>query len=419
MRDRRRGVRSSVRTGARVVATVSLSALGLLSCASLLGVEDYKDSTGELCDLLESCYNYENCSQHIGPPLDSASPAVRTLWLASLSDKACLEQCSSARRCLNMAPVCFPQGQTCSRIEECCGFLTGEAGCAGPDGQMRCCLADGASCTNSDQCCSPEGCSTRTNTCGEDICAAVGQPCQTDIKCCTKLCGADNICVENICSTTGQACLESAECCPGLACLGGRCGVGTTCRGEGEKCYVDSPDPTLGCCSGDCVPTGSESGIPVGLCSAQGCLLEGSDCKADPSVCCAGLTCDKFKQQCGEPCKGTGAQCAQGYECCSGSCVDGACECSEGSCTQSSDCCGTTGSTGICIAGACAPKCGTKACHDICAVGAPMDTLTCPSAPPAKTDAINYVCTTDPYCCCVKWDDLCAEAAAIKAQGCM
>lgn len=392
-----------------------------LGCASLLGVEDYKDSAGELCDLLEACYDFGQCQQHIGPPLDSAPASVRTLWLASLSDKGCLEQCSSARRCLNMAPVCFGLTAPCTRIEECCGFLTGEAGCAAPvgGGPERCCKADGASCVADDECCSIQGCDERTNTCGGEVCKAVGQLCTGDVNCCTGLCGDDQRCAENICTTEGFGCVTTEECCTGLSCLDGRCGVGPTCRAEGEKCYVTPEVPSQGCCEGTCVPTHVEGQDQVGLCSVQGCLPESANCELAGSECCPGFACDKFKQQCAKPCKGQGETCAQGYECCSGSCPNGTCECSQGACVEDTDCCVTTGSAGVCIAGACSPMCATKQCHDICLVGPPMDSAACGNTNPAKNTVLNSICASDKYCCCVKWDDLCTEEAAKLAGACM
>src|SRR5688572_3487464 len=103
----------------RSMRALALSIIGatlaLGSCSSILGVEDYKDSTTELCDLLNACYKYQNCEARISSRLDGAAASDRTLWLASISDKACLEQCSSARRCLNIKPVCTDFGKECDR----------------------------------------------------------------------------------------------------------------------------------------------------------------------------------------------------------------------------------------------------------------------------------------------------------------
>ncbi|MCC6903066.1 MAG: hypothetical protein IT377_29115, partial [Polyangiaceae bacterium] len=83
-----------------------VAVLAPVGCASLLGVDGYSDSTEELCRLLEQCYQVEDCRARLAPRLDAANETERSQWLSAVTDQACLEQCSAARRCLNIAPVC-------------------------------------------------------------------------------------------------------------------------------------------------------------------------------------------------------------------------------------------------------------------------------------------------------------------------
>ena len=69
--------------------------LAVVGCASLFGVDGYSDSTEELCELLERCYQVKDCRDRLGPRLDAASASERSDWLSAISDQA---SSSAARR---------------------------------------------------------------------------------------------------------------------------------------------------------------------------------------------------------------------------------------------------------------------------------------------------------------------------------
>jgi hypothetical protein len=400
----------------RLAASLAFgSLLALVACSSVLGVDDYKDSTSELCDLLRACYGYPACERHVGQSLDGAAPQQRTAWLVALSDQACLLQCTSARLCLDIPPVCTDEHESCNRKEDCCQFLEGNADCAsrpvaGGGEQKICCRTDGAECTDNEQCCTGY-CDPRTGTCGGVNCRKPDEKCATDYQCCTGLC-VEHVCKKGICTALGDACSGDDRCCDGATCQpNGRCGYDPQCRQESQPCAVGSTDPAQTCCTDlDCVALpGDTTGL--GVCGA-GCLPDNSTC-ADGSECC-GLFCDPYLKRCGPQCTKAydPEPCNAGYDCCSGNCVNGACECADDVCVHPEDCC-----SGACVNGLCTATCQPTSCHNACMPGAPMD-ATCPD--PTGGTCVSDVCAIDSYCCCTEWDDLCLSevVAACGDQVC-
>ena len=398
-------------------AAALVAVLGLPSCVD---TEGYADGSQELCDLLRACYDYPNCDNHVGGSLDGASSDQRASWLASLTDKGCLSQCSAARRCLNIPPVCLGVQTACQRAEDCCGFLAGKTSCCkvGDAGcpesaEATCCRADGASCTQDapNLCCSGV-CDPRTSTCGGKVCSDLDHSCQNNTDCCSGKC-SDNVCVENICTPRGGVCNKDTDiCCGGTQCQTspgsskGICDFTQTCRGENEQCVVSGGSPDEQCCNQvPCVPIGGPAtGKVLGVCNSGSCLPADAPCQDQGSPCCGELSCDPFKQTCGKGCGTTDPSCTAGYECCSGTCQGPlGCKCSDGACQRSEDCC-----SGSCVKGACAPSCAPTTCHDECKVGEPMpNDGSC--LDPVVGDCVSQVCGQDAYCCCVKWDDLCVD----------
>ena len=418
-------LRSSARPLLALSAAAGLSAiLGLPSCVD---TEGYADGSLELCDLLRACYQYPNCDSHVGGSLDKAGSAERASWLASLTDKGCLSECSAARRCLNIAPVCLGVTTPCSRAEDCCGFLAGKTACCkvGEKGcpaspEANCCKANGATCTQDAQnlCCGGL-CDPRTSTCGGKVCLDLDLACQNNTDCCSGKCSF-NVCVENICTPKGGVCNAGDICCEGTQCqtnggTKGICEFTQTCRGENEKCVTTGGTPDEQCCNQvPCVPVAvppEPDGKVLGICSSGNCLPADAPCDAlaKENPCCGDLSCDPYKQTCGKGCGTTDASCTAGYECCSGSCGAQGCNCSDGACQRNQDCCSKT-----CVKGACTPSCSaTMQCHDECKVGEAMpNSGLCSDI--NVPDCVLQVCKADPYCCCVKWDDLCVDEALSK-----
>lgn len=377
----------------------ALSATALLApfgCASLLGVDAYSDSTEELCQLLEQCYQVKDCRGRLGPRLDAASADERKSWLSAVTDQACLEQCSAARRCLNIAPVCAPQDAPCQTSQECCGFLGGVRAC-GPNG--ACCLSKGAACASPNECCDGD---CRNGHCGGTQCFEPGEACLNPFDCCTSICEG-GVCSEGVCIELGGVCQKSEDCCEGK-CLDGRCGY-EQCRTANEACAS-----TGECCAGlECFDIPASPGKK--LCQAEKpCAPLAFPCEATADCCVVGdkpLVCDPAQKLCGEACLSKGAVCLGDGQCCGKKCEGGVCGCSTDACTQAADCC-----AGQCIGGKCVADCGTASCHDECVPGGPLSP-SCPVAIAPKIDpkCIQKVCDKDGYCCCKDWDLTCVQLA--------
>jgi hypothetical protein len=387
----------------RVKRGLLAAALGLLiaipSCSGLLELDGYSDATGELCDLFRTCYQFD-CAAQVGNALGNADASGRASWLAALSDQGCLEQCSAARRCLNIEPVCLPEKASCTRTEQCCGFLNGATECGAPTGgDSVCCRSQGATCASNDDCCDGN-CDRSTSTCGGTVCASVGEVCKNAFDCCSGKCGADHRCEPNLCSQEGFACAAQAECCVGLSCTAGVCGKGIVCRADGEECEPTGNPP---CCDQlPCVPIGNSKGL------CRSCLQGNEPCDPDDPKCCEGQYCDPYKKLCGNRCVGPDQPCENNFDCCSTQCdraagsAQGTCACSKGSCVDDTDCCDKT--AGQCVGGSCQLDCkvGTS-CHNACVAGPAMKKDCSP--------CVATVCADDPFCCCQLWDDLCVDRA--------
>lgn len=388
----------------RSLAIVLFVAIGVLSgsCSSILGVDEYKSSTDDLCELLVACYDFPACSQHVGGSLDGASASQRTAWLVAFSDENCLLKCTSARKCLNIEPVCEDAGQGCSVPEQCCGFLDGQASCD----QVNCCKPSGIPCETTEECCGGLECDPETATCGGVVCRPANAFCQDDAQCCTKAC-RDFKCAENICAQEGEACEE-----PGTPCCDGKCGPNQRCgcANEGELCDLDGD-----CCNSPEAPLklSCEPGPNGGVCTSAVCTPDELPCQLDDDCC--STNCDDNLFVCTQGCSTAGVDCQVDEECCSGRCGEGGqCECSTEFCTQSPDCCEVTPgqNDGKCYGGACHPACAPKSCdHNVCGTGAPLDP-TDPNCSPASTpDCVSKVCAGDEYCCCNGWDQHCVDDA--------
>src|SRR5688572_33037660 len=94
-----------------VVATVALlsSATLATSCVKALSFDAYSGALADLCAQLAECYGadfYADCVERTEAMLEGASPAEREAFLATFGEQGCLDDCVSARECLDAAPIC-------------------------------------------------------------------------------------------------------------------------------------------------------------------------------------------------------------------------------------------------------------------------------------------------------------------------
>jgi hypothetical protein len=403
----------------RLAALLLALALGSLattvpSCVAVLGAGDYRGAATSLCDLLAQCYGsdaYPGCVERVAAGLDGSDPSGRVEFLGAFSQRDCLRNCSTARACLDMLPVCEAAGAACGAVEECCGFTVNEGACS--DG--RCCLPDGQPCGAASVCCS--GCDGATGTCGgEDPCAPPGAQCQNNDDCCSFNC-AGGTC-SFVCRQTGENCDGPGDCCTDR-CVGGLC----ACRQSMEECeFADQ------CCSGFCNPSSSFceestcSGVleecngdccPGTDCLGVCCYPSGTRCSSDPIFCCGG-GCRN-----GSCCAVDSAPCASDPECCRGFCdpSSGSCQCvpDGAACKDDQDCCNQS-----CRDDACA--CNSPVCHAGCAPHPnplPLDNSDCATVPPNAIDSmcVAQVCFNAPYCCCREWDQFCVDLVGMVCPG--
>ena len=410
--DDARARRAPRRAGvAGALAALLTLAAGVLaaSCTTALGLDGQQSAPIALCTKLQDCYANgapASCQARVDGSLAVAAASTRSTWLSSFSQDTCLDSCASARRCLDLQPVCSPHRASCETAEDCCDFVTGHSDCVG----KKCCSARGVRCMDDDQCCSNAGYCDPPDVnhpgdkyCGAVVCRESGTACNLDAECCSQVC-VNGACGLMICSENGFDCAADTDCCSGHCEADKRCG--STCAPVGGVCHGDGD-----CCGGAgvaCyVPTGADSGF----CSACKGAPVGVHCATDAD-CCAGLACDRTYFQCSMQCASPGAACMNDGECCSGSCVDQTCtqKCSEAYCAQDADCC-----SGKCLSATCVPLCATSGCtHDVCTEGAPL-AASCF----AQRDAcVSAVCKLDGYCCCGAWDTLCITEAAGLAKVC-
>lgn len=373
-------------------AALVLCVLVVASCQAILGTEGYQGSADALCELLNRCYadGIPGCTEAVGADITAAEPGVRTTWLGDFSDRACLESCASARRCLDLKPVCGDEA--CSKREDCCGFTLGSADCDLET--KRCCAPRGVRCETFLDCCTGTG-DCINNVCGGVPCGVAGEPCALNAQCCSGVC-RDKVCAEEKCFEDGFSCADDKDCCTEFCNPSTKTCGRPACAAESAPCVDDVP-----CCDGLL--------CKGGLCSQIACSSEGVECSTGDDCC--GKRCDTKLDACLQ-CVVSGAPCEASGDCCSGSCKSGQCE----DCLANGDPCDVNANTccsGTCDGKVCVPACGKIACsHTTCEVGVPLPKEGCSACATA-------VCAEDPYCCCKGWDSVCvSEAAALCADPC-
>jgi hypothetical protein len=381
-------------------------ALGVASCTSVLSLDAFKDAPDALCSMLAGCFAdgaAKACHDRVVAALDAADADLIASWITAMG-AGCLDNCSAARFCLDVQPVCETSlGGPCKRREDCCQFAEGGRDCAlGADG--GCCLTAGQACSGDAQCCPDAGlCNPITHTCGGTECRGVRTHCDIAEECCSKRC-VNHACQANVCDPDEFPCADARACCSAFCRPDGRCGDPVACQLLRGPCTQDADCCAVNGQAGLCfVPAGAS----VGVCSTgSDCFPDEAECQ-DGALCCSG-TCNPVYHRCSEPCTNQ-PHCQSDSDCCTGTCdvASGVCGgCSLGGCQSNDDCCSNR-----CVANTCAPLCVATACdHDVCTTGTPLQ-LDCTQnwgACAAK------VCETDPYCCCNLWDDFCVTAAAAE-----
>ncbi|MRG92027.1 hypothetical protein [Polyangium spumosum] len=423
----RREPSPSIPSGPRRVLGALLAALvsfGAASCLGVLDLDGYAAAPDAICDLLERCYGdagFAKCHGHVSSQLAVATEEGKASFLERLSS-GCLEDCKAARRCLDLPPICRVPRESCTTNEQCCGFSGGGAVCS----RQSCCVTTGAPCAGDVDCCTGK-CEGDPPTCGGTPCLVAGEPCVDDGECCTDVCLETGVCGEDTCLLDGAICTNDDDCCTGV-CTEGKCTP--SCRQNDEPCLAD----------GDCCDTNAGCDEGLGICGAAGCLSVGSPCNPTSDDCCGDLFCRPDLGLCAAPeacaengtncnvddecctlhCNGTcqcandGADCYEGFTCCSGACIDNKCgQCKqEGSaCSKPSECC-----AGICRAGACCKNAGCN--HGICQPGDALSPASCPESA-LEIQCIRAICANDPYCCCDTWDANCVgQVAAVCGLSC-
>ena len=363
----------------------------------MLNLDDYGNAATEMCTLLDRCYpaaETSGCLGSIKTYLDHAPLDDRASWLDKFTSFACLESCSAGRHCLNIPPLCAVAG-ACSRKQDCCGFLDGNATCL----DKHCCETRGSTCSVDTPCCPGAG-ACLDGVCGGIACLPSATDCTTDARCCTKICKR-GLCADTICEDDKAACADAADCCSNF------CNPTSHLCAELPKCgLVDAPCALdTDCCAGTaCLIL---PGSLTGTCQAPTCSFADIDCSADKQ-CCSGR-CDLLSFACAAACVHEGALCASQADCCDGTCTGGVCTgtCSTTSCNAPSDCCSNS-----CVDHACSAACEPTANHTPCTVGGPLGITA------ANTGCVDVVCAADAYCCCGAWDEPCAAAAAALPNFC-
>ena len=131
---------TSARHAVALVVAGALGALGVASCASVVGVDGYQDAAEVLCKCNELAFDGD-CTRNVQRALEAADPAVAQKWLTTFDKKNCGDSCGNALTCYNQPPVCRSKGKSCSKSTQCCGYVGGKGGCCspGPGEANECC----------------------------------------------------------------------------------------------------------------------------------------------------------------------------------------------------------------------------------------------------------------------------------------
>lgn len=341
---------------------------GMPSCVLGSGCRE----RGEICRESAECCGVSNsgvfCSKEVGAEFGRCSNKQSCQPVGNCCGAfgdSCPQNC-----CEGQKEVCKKDEAGLSR---CFGGYDKASCPSGWTGEDPCCIAEGASCQFSDQCCDDTPCVAEGTVyvCRAPQCVSVGtlcNPLETD---------------------------PNKRCCDGLACLpNGE--IDYVCRaGEQPQPGRDAGVVDPGYDAGE---LGYDAGPPIEADAGWTCERNGQAC-SDASSCCSGLCIGGVCSGC----RVLGGDCAAALECCSGVCTGGKCadpfSCVSqfGVCSGTSDCCPGTycdiapgAPNGTCQVGSVCSSAG-QGCTDTqpCCVG-----LSC-------QNAVGALCAAgDPRCTC-------------------
>ena len=219
-------------------------------------------------------------------------------------DPTCTSNCvpiystNTNNNCCDGKEACHLDSAGIPRCFGGCPNETCPAGCPyGYTGLPGCCIAAGAECQFTSQCCDGNPCIPDEQDvlrCTAPTCKPLGETCTPNSDGTSDCCGA-YLCLTDLegytvcqlggsaCHGNGSACTIDADCCS-VVCTGGICQAPQTCQAQGGVCTADGD-----CCTGlTCsFPPGQSSGTCEPGASCPGA---GQQCSLS-TACCPGLTC--------------------------------------------------------------------------------------------------------------------------------
>jgi hypothetical protein len=248
------------------------------------------------------------------------------------------------------AGICVVGGAVCARGDDCCsGFCIGNV-CTTP----TVCQGPGTACTRSGSCCSGR-CDlvvTGSSVVCRPSCSADGLPCARPQDCCSLAC-TNGTCGGAMCKPRDGTCTTPLDCCSMICDTSNRCqraNDDVQCRPAGEECDDTEPNE---CCFGCNTTTGRCSTDPTA------CRGLGADCTTG-AQCCEGVCAMNAQGRlaCQIPCLADGAACTMGAECCGFACTGSprrcglppgrACAVTGSTCQSNDQCCSRYCSGGFC-----------------------------------------------------------------------
>ncbi len=328
--------------------------------------------------------------------------------------------CADGERCQNGRCVpdtgCKPEGERCQLSGDCCSdFCSADGVClTRPQGRDA-----GSTCPSMNVCADQPGPGDASCACAQAVCAVDPFCCsdQWDLGCAQM---AQRLCPEcgggtdgglrpdgGLCEPEGALCSQDQECCQGVCsavlglCWAGLGGDGGTCLPDFDPCTQHGD-----CCNGFCNP---QSGLcwAGGSDGGPGCFMDFTPC-SQHADCCGNFCEPQFGL-----CWSGGGFDGGGLDGGSGNAVQ--CGALGMACTSGDDCCSAT-----CVDGACVPNPngGQVACGAITDLCRNSATGTDPASPRTCDPCVEAICAGDPWCCQNDWDGVCVQAAAQACGRC-
>jgi hypothetical protein len=136
----------------------------VLGCAGILELEERQDAIERLCACDAQLPELQGgCREVLSARLDQVSRPTREAWLTFFAERCSGDDavCVNAYDCYAQPGTCSPT--SCASSAECCGYADGQR-CF--EGMCQACRADGAGCSDSDDCCNG---SCNASVCGDAV----------------------------------------------------------------------------------------------------------------------------------------------------------------------------------------------------------------------------------------------------------